>query len=121
MPSILWAAFILIVSLIPQNAFPQVNVLNFDKVVHCGIYFVLTFCVWFYFYKTEKSTNGVTEKWQKSTFLRVGISCILFGFIIEIMQHTLTTTRHFDLYDVAANSVGVLLFAAVRKIVEKRL
>ncbi|HEY0262483.1 MAG TPA: VanZ family protein [Chitinophagales bacterium] len=121
MPSILWAAFVLVVSLLPSNTFPEVNVLNFDKVVHCGIYFMLTFCVWFYFYKTENLTSSVSKKQQKSSFFLVCISCILFGFVIEILQQTLTTTRHFDLYDVAANSVGVLLFAAVRKIVEKRL
>lgn len=111
MPSIMWAAFILIASLLPASSFPKVNIVDFDKVVHAGIYFVLIFFLWLYFHKKRNISPEL--------FLILCTGCIIFGITIEILQHTLTKTRHFDWYDVIANTFGVVLFASVRKVVAR--
>lgn len=111
MPFLLWTAFILVASLLPSSEFPKVQVVNFDKVVHAGIYFLLVFLGWFGFHKQRAVSSKL--------FFTLCTSCILFGFIIEVLQGTCTATRQFDWYDVIANTVGVLLFAAIIKWVKK--
>lgn len=98
-PSILWAAFILVVSLLPTRNLPEVRVS--DKLVHGSIYtilFLLTYFGWKYqpkiLFLKQKATNVLM------------LAVPLFGFIIEVLQGTCTTTRHFDWWDALANTLG---------------
>ncbi len=43
---------------------------------------------------------------HKNTVLKIFIIACAYGFMIEILQKTLTTDRQFELLDEAANSVG---------------
>lgn len=112
-PPILWAAFIFIVSFIPTDKLPEINVVNFDKVVHAGVYFMLIFLLWLYVPKIQQLSP--------IRFLFLCAICILFGFTVELLQGTFTETRQFDWYDIVANSLGVLLFAVMKQKIFVRL
>ena len=102
-PSILWAAFILYLSLISGNSLPKIKIPNIDKVVHFTFYFVL---VAFMFYGWRKQNSFLFL--HKNPLVKIVCIAITYGFCIEIMQHEFTTTRHFDLLDVFANSTGAI-------------
>lgn len=73
----------------------DIQISNLDKWEHCFAYFILTFFWLLAFYKKQQK-------------LLVVFCCILFGIIIEILQHTITNYRTGDYLDVIANSLGVL-------------
>ncbi len=103
-PSILWAAFILVICLMPGRHIPHVTIPHFDKVVHTGIYIVfsiLTYYGW--------SMQSAYQSLHQKTFLKVFILLSLYGFMVEILQETLTTDRHFELLDELANASGSLI------------
>ena len=102
LPSILWAAFILVASLLPTQDLPEIRVS--DKLIHGSIHsilFLLTYFGWKY------QCQFLILKTKTTTLLLICIP--LFGFIIEIVQGTCTTTRHFDWWDALANTVGTLI------------
>lgn len=75
-----------------------------DKIFHFLAYFIFTW-LWFnaFFYKFH--FNKI-----KSISFSVLIS-IMFGIIIEVLQHLITTTRGFDILDIFANILGVIISA----------
>ena len=44
-----------------------------------------------------------------NTFIKIFVIACVYGFTIEVMQETLTTTRHFEWLDEAANATGALV------------
>jgi VanZ family protein len=99
---------ILCLSLIKITSVPTVKVENIDKLFHSLAYFVLASCWLFTYYKKPA---------KKYTIV---ISCIVFGIIIEVLQMNLTSYRTGDLWDVLANTFGVLLALLVFNLVFKR-
>jgi len=103
-PTLLWMLFILILCLIPSNPnhpkrfewIPE----NADKIVHFALYFVLSFLVVnFLFVREIKMTKA---------FIFSLIISIAYGLMIEVLQEYFTQTRHFEWFDVLANSLGAL-------------
>lgn len=105
-PSILWAAFILVICLMPGRHIPRVRIPNFDKLVHTGIYTI--FAVLTYFGWTRQRAFQAI---QKNTALKVISALALYGITVEIMQETLTADRHFELLDELANTTGATIGA----------
>ncbi|KKN51038.1 hypothetical protein LCGC14_0626510, partial [marine sediment metagenome] len=84
---------------------------NFDKVVH--------FC--FYFGAAVLGTLFAKETWHAKrslvgSLIWVVIGVVLFGIIIEVLQHTLTTDREGDILDVLANTCGAIAGATTMKL-----
>lgn len=77
-----------------------------DKIFHLGAYGLLT---WFWYYTLKMKLNYS----KLITLIIVSVACIAFGIIIEVLQKELTNTRFFDLYDIAANMLGVLMAASL--------
>jgi VanZ family protein len=100
--SILIASIILYLSMANAHTFDKVpiNIPNFDKIVHFGMYFSFMSILILENRKTIKSTRIL--------FL-TGLIPFFYGIIIEIMQSTLTTTRTGSIYDAFANSAGILV------------
>jgi VanZ family protein len=100
--SILAALIIMYLSMANSHTFDKVpiNIPNFDKFVHFGMYFGLMSVLIFENRKTIKSTRNL--------FL-LGLVPLLYGIIIEIMQSTLTTTRTGSIFDAIANLAGILM------------
>ncbi|MFD2552066.1 VanZ family protein [Bizionia sediminis] len=83
-----------------------------DKVFHFIAYALL---VWLWFFAVYTRTNYSKLK----TLIQVAIACAVFGTIIEVLQKEITNTRSFDLYDIAANALGVLTACLVLLIYNK--
>jgi hypothetical protein len=101
--TILVALIILYLSLANSDTFeniPLVDLPDFDKVVHLGMYFVLMSVIIYENRKTIKSTPGL--------FL-TGLIPLSYGILMEILQATLTVTRSGSVFDALADAVGVIL------------
>ncbi|GGZ74136.1 VanZ family protein [Algibacter mikhailovii] len=93
-------------SLVRLNNLPDGGISFADKIFHCLAYALLTLfwfavCAW---------TLNVRKK---SAFVSVIIFAILFGIIIEVLQHTMTDYRELDVYDILANTLGVMLASLI--------
>ncbi|MCL7752300.1 VanZ family protein [Polaribacter sp. Z022] len=87
----------------------QLSFTSIDKVYHLFAYFTLTICWLFSFYK------------KPSIKFKIVIACIVYGIIIEVLQHTLTKYRTGDFYDVLANTVGIFLGMIVFNLFLKKI
>ena len=99
--AILVTVAIAILSLI---AIPNINfgvkIKSSDKYLHIFAYFVLS-CVWYF---------SLREKIKKPVFKYMLISLIiLYGIILEALQGGITNYRTADLYDIVANTIGIIL------------
>ncbi|MFM2307331.1 MAG: hypothetical protein RLZZ367_2000 [Bacteroidota bacterium] len=102
-PSILWAAFILVLCLMPGKDLPSISLFQADKLGHFGVYLVLAFLMWFGWRRQTSFT------WlHQQAFIKILLITSSYGFVVEILQHLLTTDRHFDLYDALANAIGAI-------------
>lgn len=81
---------------------PFEKVSGADKVFHSSAYFGLTLVWHFYFF----SKKGQTK--QKPILMICGLA-IIFGIFIEVLQGVITTYRSMDVYDVLANTTGVVV------------
>jgi VanZ family protein len=100
-----WAGIIAFFCLVDSSEIPKVNISieNLDKLVHIFFHFVLTTLLYLFFKKLFNSDNKI-----KPVVISIIIS-LFFGIIIEILQESLTITRHADLFDVLANLFGAVL------------
>jgi VanZ family protein len=101
--SILVALIIMYLSLADSHTFdkaPFINVPNFDKVVHLGMYFGLMSVIILENRKTIKSRGHL---------YLIGLIPLLYGILMEILQATLTLTRSGSFYDALADASGVFL------------
>lgn len=101
--SLIWVIVIFILSSISGNSLqsiPKFNIPHFDKLVHFGMYFILTIIIIWDATQNKKSSFKV--------FLFIVVFSISYGALMEFMQEHVFTKRSADLFDFLANSVGVL-------------
>jgi VanZ family protein len=101
--SILSAVIIMYLSLASSHTFdkvPLINIPNFDKIVHFGLYFG--------FMSVIILENRTKLKNNRQLFL-AGLIPFLYGILMEILQATITVTRTGSFYDALANSSGILV------------
>ena len=108
LPSIFWAAFILVICLMPGRDLPTVDILEFDKLVHIGVYVVLSLLTYYGWTRQQSFSNL-----HHHTFLKILILLASYGFAVEIMQELFTSDRHFDIYDAVANAIGAIVGTAI--------
>lgn len=101
--AVFWTGIIVYFSLVQCNDLPFKSVSNIDKLVHSFFHFVFTI-LWFLYFNVKLKSI----KWTKSLLISVVFS-MFFGIGIEIIQESLTTSRHADLVDVFANISGSTL------------
>jgi VanZ family protein len=101
--AIILTIFIAIISLVSLKGGPHIKISNSDKLGHFIAYLLLSLS-WLYALK-----NYPLKKNKKYLFISLLIG---YGIIIEVLQGVLTTYRQADLYDIIANSAGVL-FAVI--------
>ena len=103
-PSILWAAFILYLCMMPSHHLPHISIPNFDKIVHFTFYFVLVILMNWGWLK-QRSFNSL----HINAWVKIFIIACAYGLLIEIMQETLTADRHFEWLDEAADALGAAM------------
>jgi VanZ family protein len=98
-----------IVCLVKLNKLPNIGVSFGDKIFHFLSYSVLAF-LWF-------NTFLYNFKFKKhSALLYAAVFSVVFGIVIEVLQGTLTEYRSSDIYDVIANTCGVLFTILILRI-----
>ena len=100
----MWAVFIFVICMMPARHIPRVSIPNFDKVVHTGIYVVFA-ALTFYGWTMQNQFDGL----HKKTVLKIILLLASYGLMIEVMQETLTTDRHFEWFDELANTTGTII------------
>ncbi|MCB0475596.1 MAG: VanZ family protein [Flavobacteriaceae bacterium] len=107
--AILLTILIAFLSLITSKSFvTAINVDNSDKYGHFISYFLLAYA-WLY----------ATRPFSKISKTAVVLSTIFYGIILEVLQGTLTTDRSADIFDILANSTGVVLAVLLFKRLDK--
>ncbi len=106
MAFVTWASL----STFPDDGTPNIDIPNFDKVVH--------FC--FYFGAAVLGTLFIRESFLGEfplarTLIFVTLGAIIFGILIEVLQHSFTLDRQGDPFDALANSCGAILGALAMK------
>lgn len=101
-PALLWSGIIFFLCFLPGSALPKEDWLDkiyFDKIVHAGLYFILFLLI-----------VRIFETKTKSALIIASLLCIVQGVLIEFVQgSSLIDHRSFDVYDIIANVVGVLI------------
>lgn len=109
-PASAWAIIILVLTLIPGKAIPEVNIIGIDKVVHFIIFGIQMFLTLL----PQRHSGPISNR----TMVLSVVGCISFGIMIELLQH-FVPGRSTSIYDVIANTIGValgyLLFLVFRK------
>jgi VanZ family protein len=103
-PVIAWFIIANVLLLMPGKDLPEVSFLDliyFDKWVHIGLFAGLTFLTALPFIKT----NRINQK----VIIRIVISYILYGILIEFVQKYFASDRSFDVTDMIADTAGCLL------------
>ncbi len=93
-------------SLIKLKNVPDMGVDYGDKIFHFLAYSVLTlfwFSAFVYYFKLKKS----------KAIVYAAILSVVFGILIEVLQGTFTVYRSLDVYDIVANTSGVILVVLV--------
>ncbi len=106
-----WFLLMTVLFFIPGSSIPKQNWLTyvqFDKIVHIGLFAVLLF-LW----------RGAFESSARYYNARLIIAAGIYGLLIEVMQGKLVPNRDFDLYDlvadVAGSFLGLLVYMRVYK------
>ncbi len=90
---------ITVLSLININRLPDIGTNHDDKLYHASAYFVFVILSFNYLKKIE----------VKKAVLIAMVFSVFYGIIIEVLQHVLNTNRTFDILDIVANTIGVIL------------
>ena len=104
--AIVYTIILTFVSLIKPEDIPDIEVSYGDKIFHFLAYCILTF-LWFGAFKFH--FNLIKRK----PLVYAAIVSVVFGIIIEVLQETLTESRTLDVYDVLANTFGVIIAVLV--------
>jgi VanZ family protein len=102
-PAIVWGIFILIATLTPGKSLPSSSLFRFDKLIHIFIFGMFAWLV----LRGLNLFHVLHASNIRSIYARVGAATIGFGIAIELIQQ-LIPDRGADMYDVLANTLGIL-------------
>lgn len=102
-PPILWSIFILIISSIPSDKIPTIQILGYDKVIHIIMFFVLGFLIYRAIYFGKSRIYGG----NKIALITILIVCF-YGAFDELYQG-LIPGRTTDFFDFIADLIGGFL------------
>lgn len=102
--TICWMLLVLLLTLTPGDNMPQTNLwanlLSFDTVAHFGVFAIMVFLMIISLKK--QYTYHFLRK--KAVIVSLSVS-VLYGVLIELLQQAIPG-RHFELFDILANSLG---------------
>ena len=107
-PGIVWFIIVYILVTLPGKDIPQsgfLDEISFDKIVHMGMFSVLTVLFCWPFYKT----NIPVEKKIKY-FITIALLASAWGYTTELIQKFwVSIHRDYELLDWVADSLGALI------------
>jgi glycopeptide antibiotics resistance protein len=86
-------------SLISLPSLPEINTGYDDKIYH-GLAYAVYVVILFNYLEKLNIQNAI---WFAC------ISCFIYGIVIEMLQEVLNTNRTFDVLDMVANGVGIII------------
>jgi VanZ family protein len=113
--SIIVALVILYLSLADSQSFDKVPFLNipyFDKIAHFLMYFGLMSVILF------EHRNTIIVRAQLAL---IALIPFLYGILMEILQFTVAANRSGNIFDVIANSAGIIVAALLWLLIGPRL
>ena len=110
--AILITVFVAIISLISLKGVHLHKTQNSDKYGHFLTYFILGLS-WL---------NAIKNPFHKIFINYIIIFLIIcYGIILEVLQDVLTTYRQADLFDIIANSAGVIFALILYNLMKKKI
>jgi hypothetical protein len=108
-PGIAWFFLILVLICLPGSKIPPVetwlNDIYFDKWVHAGLFAMLVFLFIYPMYKKMILPLRVKRNWA----IKIAIAAVIWGLTTEFIQKFFIPGRSFDIYDLAADTTGILV------------
>ena len=105
LPAMGWAVVILVLSAMPSQQLPQIDIISIDKIGHLGVYWILTMLI---LWGASKQPDANLKIWSQSLSIILAIGTI-YGILIELMQYLFFPGRYFEILDALANFVGCIL------------
>ena len=99
--ALLWALVILLLSITPGPNLPPVNLWEFDKFAHVGVYALLTFLL-----SAAHRAQFSSPKSRSIAGSGIWFVIALYGLLIELVQGNFIPGRYFDVLDILANIIG---------------
>lgn len=112
-PAIIWGIILAILMLLPQESFPDSELLSYDKLVHLGVFALLSGLLLFGGIKTK-----LLGKTKTSLLIRSLTISIVYSAGLEFLQN-FSPGRSTDLYDLIANVAGAIFGVLVFYIFNK--
>lgn len=100
---ILFTLVVAFLCLYPFESQKESTIPHFDKVIHVTLFLILS-----YFWMRGLSKQDQFKKVQQRAVLIVVISTTTYGVLIEVLQEVMHLGRIFDVWDIAADTVGVV-------------
>ena len=107
LPGIAWFFIVGFLTLMPGKDVPDVgwlNIPNLDKLVHIILFGGLTLFFCLPYFKT-----GLSFQKKRHIFIRISLSMILWGLMIEVIQEFFVPGRGFEWLDLLADSFGAMV------------
>ena len=101
---------VLVAVLMPSSGTPTVEIPHADKIVHAGMFVVLTVCFYLEYLSAKKELPNA---------ICVFMGIIAFGGLTEVLQ-SLTPDRTMDIYDLVADTIGGLTVIVAMKLWYKK-
>lgn len=105
--AILWLIICTVLLTLPGSNFPKKDWLDkiwFDKWVHIFLFSVMVFLACMFWVE-----NGKSSVKFRLTFYAIAFSALVYGIIMELVQHYWIPNRSFEYGDIIADGVGSLL------------
>lgn len=116
LPAILWAILIFIASSLPGKDLPDVPIWQVDKIFHILFYGILYLLTSNGYNRQKNDKRNYPSRKEIYTF----VVTIGYGFFIEIYQGLFLIDRHFDIFDVLANTIGAIIGLTVKFKIKNR-
>ncbi|HMB99669.1 MAG TPA: VanZ family protein [Flavobacteriaceae bacterium] len=104
--TIIYTMALACLSLIKINNIPDYVPSITDKIFHFLTYGILTI-LWYYTWLNKSRSKQIVA------LILATLISISFGIIIEVLQDNLTSTRIFDLKDIFANVLGIIVAVGI--------
>lgn len=119
-PAVIWFIISLILLTLPANDLPHSSLFDlpyFDKLVHFGMFFLLTVLFSYPFSKLPVEDVTISDIFNKIAFF-----IILYGIIMEFVQKYFTAGRTFDITDILFDAIGTVVgLLAIKRYTFKKI
>jgi VanZ family protein len=107
-PGIAWFFVVLTLCCIPGYDLPKADnwmiELNYDKLIHVGIFAVLA-----YLFMRPVAKSSLSYKEKGHFFIKIALATMVWGYTTEVIQKFFVPGRSYDLTDFLADSIGGLV------------